>query len=509
MFQESGHTDKGKPGESQGRKVLDLPPRRWFSLCVAMIARLPQLLRAEWPGSSLLAPGHYSFGDLMSSEPILPTENPAPQPAEKRGQGMMEFALVLPLLLLLILGVIEAGRMLAIYSSLSSAAKQAARYGSVAGASGATDGSGNSLAFHEDCAGIRGAALRASILVGLDEGDIGIAYDRGNNDEIIGRCALGAVTPTVSETIRDGYRIIVTTTAIYRPLVPIVPLPDLPITFAAARTIFTTIAGPTNTPRPDPDLRITKQGMPLVVSPNGMLTYWITTTNPVTGVVLASNVVVTDTLPVSVTVTTATLTSIQTTYNWACSFTQFSAPQSIRCTRTAPLAPGQSAGFSFAVQAPLFGGVTLTNTTGVQSAKVDLNNTDNYTRTVNQVLPGADLEASKTVSLTVVGAGTPLTYTLSIRNNGGGTSQVKTTGQASTHSYIWITDTLPAGSVFKSFSFSAPWSCSRTGNVVACSYQADLPASTTASPVTVVITAPTTAGQITNSVAVTPSCGND
>ena len=52
---------------------------------------------------------------------------------KERAQGIVEFALVLPLLLVLMLGIIEVGRLLFIYSSVNSASREAARYGSAAG----------------------------------------------------------------------------------------------------------------------------------------------------------------------------------------------------------------------------------------------------------------------------------------------------------------------------------------------------------------------------------------
>ena len=48
---------------------------------------------------------------------------------EKSGQGLVEFALILPLLLLIILGIFEFGRVLFIYSGLFNAAREGARYG--------------------------------------------------------------------------------------------------------------------------------------------------------------------------------------------------------------------------------------------------------------------------------------------------------------------------------------------------------------------------------------------
>src|SRR5512147_2832453 len=66
----------------------------------------------------------------------------------ERAQGMVEFALVLPLLLLLIFGVIELGRMFVIYSSVNSASREAARYGAASGLSG------NNVIYYNDCAGM-------------------------------------------------------------------------------------------------------------------------------------------------------------------------------------------------------------------------------------------------------------------------------------------------------------------------------------------------------------------
>ena len=52
-----------------------------------------------------------------------------PLPRTKRGQTTVEFALTLPILLLLMFGVIEFGRLLMTFSAVFSAAREAARYG--------------------------------------------------------------------------------------------------------------------------------------------------------------------------------------------------------------------------------------------------------------------------------------------------------------------------------------------------------------------------------------------
>ena len=51
--------------------------------------------------------------------------------AARRGQSLVEFALVIPIFLLLIMGVIDAGRLVYMNSTLSNAAREGARTGSV------------------------------------------------------------------------------------------------------------------------------------------------------------------------------------------------------------------------------------------------------------------------------------------------------------------------------------------------------------------------------------------
>ena len=169
------------------------------------------------------------------------------------GQGLVEFALIVPLLLLLSLGIIEVGRMLVIFSSTSSAAEQSARYAAVG------EGTDSGLPQYLDCHAIRGAAQRAAVLTGLTENDIQITYQRPMPDiggfGAIGWCdsdqaRLTSGTPMTLTDLFNNYRVVVTITSVYSPIVPIVPLPPIPMTFAAARTIFPAMLGPTSTPRP-------------------------------------------------------------------------------------------------------------------------------------------------------------------------------------------------------------------------------------------------------------------
>ena len=53
--------------------------------------------------------------------------------SKKKGQGLVEFALILPVLLLLLMGIIEFAYVFASYSGLFNAAREGTRYGAVYG----------------------------------------------------------------------------------------------------------------------------------------------------------------------------------------------------------------------------------------------------------------------------------------------------------------------------------------------------------------------------------------
>src|SRR5512147_115479 len=85
-------------------------------------------------------------------------------------QAIVEFAIVLPILLLLLYGLLEAGRLLFIYSNVVTASRQAARYGA---------STGGTVPRYQDCAGIRAAAQKVDYLNAFDDGDIKIYHDTG------------------------------------------------------------------------------------------------------------------------------------------------------------------------------------------------------------------------------------------------------------------------------------------------------------------------------------------
>ena len=69
-----------------------------------------------------------------------------------RAQAMLEFALALPIFLLVVYGIMEAGRAIFMYAGVTTAAKEAARYAAASG----INADGN--LHYQDCVAIRTAA---------------------------------------------------------------------------------------------------------------------------------------------------------------------------------------------------------------------------------------------------------------------------------------------------------------------------------------------------------------
>lgn len=153
------------------------------------------------------------------------------QKRDFKGQGMVEFALVLPILLLLVWGLIEFGRLLFIYVATNSASREAARH---ATAVGGVPSAG--FLRYQDCAGMREAARRLGNLAGIQDNDIVITYDSGPGTARIDadECQTGNVGPF---NVDLGDRVVVQVTTNYQPIVPIVNIPPFPIVSRSARTI--------------------------------------------------------------------------------------------------------------------------------------------------------------------------------------------------------------------------------------------------------------------------------
>lgn len=155
-----------------------------------------------------------------------------------RGQAMVEFLLVLPALLILVMGAVEFARLLAVYTVVNASSREAARYGAGLGDTGI--GTKNR---YQDCTGIVAAANRvARSFIALNT--ITIQYDQGPGSALI--APVGCPPPAAQVGL--GTRIIVRVTATYRPIVPLVPIGTLTITSETKRTLITDVIVGTHDP---------------------------------------------------------------------------------------------------------------------------------------------------------------------------------------------------------------------------------------------------------------------
>lgn len=167
-------------------------------------------------------------------------------PQKNKAQAMVEFAIVLPLLLLLLYGILEAGRLLFIYSTVVTASRQAVRYGSATG-----EGETTTVPRFQDCDGIRLAAQRVDYLNAFDNDDIVIQWDTGPGTTATTFCAAGVTSDNSFAPTSNSTRLRVTIEGDYHPIVPkIVPFlsrskadsPADPITAESARTVLVSVA---------------------------------------------------------------------------------------------------------------------------------------------------------------------------------------------------------------------------------------------------------------------------
>jgi hypothetical protein len=160
-----------------------------------------------------------------------------------KAQGMVEFALIIPLLLVLTLGIMEGGRLLFMYTSISAAGREAARYAAGVG----QNVSGTNL--YNDCDGIRAAAARIGFIAGLNAGNVKIYHDSGPSSTpsypAPGAQSCPAVNatqyctgPTDAQTFKLGDRVAVSVDVPYSPLVPLLPIPNFDLKSCNAHTVL-------------------------------------------------------------------------------------------------------------------------------------------------------------------------------------------------------------------------------------------------------------------------------
>ena len=98
--------------------------------------------------------------------------------AGERGQSLVEFSLVFPIIVLLIVGFFEIGRAVFAYNMIASAARQGVRVATVNQLSDVTDCDATRPVEdpYEPHWSIRGCAIAAGTVIGLKTANISVAY---------------------------------------------------------------------------------------------------------------------------------------------------------------------------------------------------------------------------------------------------------------------------------------------------------------------------------------------
>lgn len=305
----------------------------------------------------------------------------------RKSQGLVEFALILPILVLIIFGLIETGRLIFIYASAVTSARGAARYASATGVNNA------GVPRYRDCDGIRAEARRTAFVNTIRDDQITIAHDSGPGTSAVTYCPPGTSVDT-SFTPNSGDRVLVMVQTDFTPMVPgLLPFSSFTITSSSARTILRNISI-----QPPPggggngSLSLSKSANPTTYSYVGqVITYTYTLTNtgstPLTAPYSVSDNKVTN----------------------------------VNCSgATSPLAPGQSTtctGTYTITQADLDNGsVTNLATATARSGGTTVTSNQTSATITASVQPGLSL--SKQANPTVAGRGSTVTYTYTLTNTG-------------------------------------------------------------------------------------------
>lgn len=145
-------------------------------------------------------------------------------------QTFVEFALVFPIILMITYGIIELGRMVFIYASVTNGAREGSRYGSAAGVGD------NSIVQYADCAGIKDAVRHTAFLITVPDSNINISYEISPSAGWSTTCATVQSDPSI---VQLGDRVLVQVAVQYEPIIGnFLGIHGFTINAANARTIL-------------------------------------------------------------------------------------------------------------------------------------------------------------------------------------------------------------------------------------------------------------------------------
>jgi Flp pilus assembly protein TadG len=154
---------------------------------------------------------------------------------KNRAQALVEFAIALPVLLLLLYGIIEIGRFLFMYSTVVTASRSAVRYAATTG-----PGKDGTEYRYQDCDGIRETAQRYGFVGKFNTVDIN--WDTGPSDTPKPYCVSTSADTDPLVLTGNVNRIDVTVSKEFVPIVPkLVPFARRTITATSSRSILVSV----------------------------------------------------------------------------------------------------------------------------------------------------------------------------------------------------------------------------------------------------------------------------
>jgi Flp pilus assembly protein TadG len=162
---------------------------------------------------------------------------------DDRGGTLVEFALVAPLLFLLLFGVIEFARVGHGFNTVWTAAREGARYATTVG-----DDDSDGLPNYLDCDSIEEAALAKVVGMSLDTGAVDIVFFDLTGIAVADcdpASPLPFPSPTGSTDIDNGFTIEVEVSGTFNAIVPVIStfLDGIELTSSQTRSIFKGVVG--------------------------------------------------------------------------------------------------------------------------------------------------------------------------------------------------------------------------------------------------------------------------
>jgi Flp pilus assembly protein TadG len=161
----------------------------------------------------------------------------------ERGATLVEFALLAPLLFLLLFGIIEGARLIGGFTGIWTAAREGARYATTLDDSTVTPGTPRYL----DCAGIRATAkAKVGGLVSISDSQIGINYFDAVGTQVADCNTADSTYPDPpSASVGGGSTVHVTVEGSFQAVVPLLSsfLNNISLDSTQSRSIFMGVIG--------------------------------------------------------------------------------------------------------------------------------------------------------------------------------------------------------------------------------------------------------------------------